>query len=382
MNYQKQLTICFVIPYSFDYFGGVQQQTLHLGAALEKLGANIFYISPTRGTKNLPKHHLTIGTSVRIPNLNGSWSSLSVADVTKKEVSGLVTRYKIDLFHFQEVLSPFVSYQLLQLSPVKNVVTAHAGWNQEGGFKTESEILRALGARIREKIDQGVAVSPVAAKCGSFYLPQDTIIIPNAVDLSLYKNRLPRPKELDNERFNLIFVGRFEVRKGVSYLLRALAALPSEFREKVNLCLIGSGPRSGSLKILTSFLELQDCVCFCGQVSEKKKASFLQHGDIFVSPAYRGESFGIVLVEAMAAGCPLIAGNNDGYSALLEKYPWSKAVVDVKNTKQFADSIKELVQNHRLRKKLSRWGIKYSSRFEAEVIARRYMKVYEKVLRS
>ncbi|MCJ7828066.1 glycosyltransferase family 4 protein [Patescibacteria group bacterium] len=378
MSFKKR-TVCFVVPYTFAKPGGVGQHVLALGKGLKEMGLGVYYVSPTSKKEACPEGHIRIGRAVRLPNLNGSWSNVSLSDLSKEDLVALVKKFKIDIFHFQELLAPAIPWQIFNHSPIKNVVTAHAGWDEGTGFDKLPPLLDDFVSQVRQRIDLSIAVSPVAARCASFYLPKPVHIVPNAVNLAPYRQKLPSLTQIDRTKINLLFVGRLDSRKGATYLVRALAEL-GPLKSKIVLHIAGSGPQKAYLKLLSQYLEIEEQVVFWGRVSEKTKIALLQQADIFISPAYRGESFGIVLVEAMAAGRPLIAGLNDGYKELLKDYPWLGGVVDVKQTDRLVESIRKLVGSPKLQKKLSNWGQKFVEQFDAKNIAKKHLELYEEVM--
>lgn len=376
----KNLTVGLVSPYHFSSHGGVQEHTVALGEALKKLGVKVVYISPSPPSKSLPSPHVRIGAGVRVPTVNGSWAEIGMTKKSQEEIQAIINKHKIGILHFQELIGISPSWQTLEASNVINVATFHSGWDQNSGVELLRPLLKLLGRKIiTPNIDMSIAVSKVAEKCNSNLLTNPHYIIPPAVNLERLKPRLEKPASIDKKKINILYIGRLDQRKGLQHLISALGGLEKKVLKKVVLQVIGAGPLLSQVEEEVLRLGLEKNVRFLGAFNVGKE-TYLQHSDIFVAPAKYGESFGIVLVEAMAAGLPIIAGNNEGYSETLAEYPCKECVLNPSDTRRFAEVLKRLVEDKELRKTLGAWGKKQAQKYAAEEIAKKHLAIYEELM--
>lgn len=376
----KTINIALVSHVDWTSHGGVQKHTLALGEALKKLGVSVTYISPTPQKADPPQPHIQIGQLIRVPTPNGSWGSISRTIKTPNQIRDIITKNKFDLLHFQELIAPSISWQIIKVSSVPNLATFHTGWNKNAPQESLQPLINQIGQNLKPYLTASIAVSPTAAQTNRQIIQPPLHIIPNAVDLSLFTTRHPKPKQVDSNKLNLLFIGRFEERKGLPHLLQSLKYLPSNLKAQITLNIIGSGPQIQLVKKQIKELNNKPTINLLGYVSDSQKAAYLQHSDLFIAPSTGGESFGIVLIESLAAGTPVIAGNNDGYSYLLRHYPYKDGIVDVTNHHLFAQIITHLATHPRLRRQLSRWGKTFANQYSADKIALKHLNLYQKIL--
>jgi phosphatidylinositol alpha-mannosyltransferase len=217
------------------------------------------------------------------------------------------------------------------------------------------------------------AVSPTATNYVRTLTRQKQTIIPNGIDLSKYSadkqmRRVPTRKK------TILYIGRLEKRKGVLHLLHAFAKI-RQLHPEFELVIAGDGP---DRKKLETYVEEQYMrgVHFLGYVDESVKLKLLSQADIFCSPALYGESFGIVLLEAMASGCVTIAGNNSGYENVL-KGRGQLSVVNPKDTDEFARRIVLLSNDEQLRKAWQEWAVEEVKQYDYNLIIDQYVSLYE-----
>lgn len=364
-----------------SFVGGVQRHVLMLGKALTERGVEVVYFSPApQNTPGLPVPHVQLGNAVVLPNLNGSWNDYSVTTQSKEELSALVTQHGIDILHFHSLVVPFASWQFLEASPVVNIATLHSGWEKDSPVESVIPLMEFLVKNLKHRLTQTIAVSKTALHCERYFADEKTIVIPNPIDLKTYHQPQTRPSDLAIDRCNLVFVGRLDKRKGFIELLHAMKALPQAIRAKAILHVIGAGPLESIGKTFIAEAELNESVIMHGRLPEPTKIAYLQHGDIFVAPSLAGESFGIVLTEAMAAGLPIICGNNAGYVETMQNYPEPSLILDPKKPRVFARAIQRLVLDAKLRKKLAAWGAQYVKQFDINLIADQHIELYQRLL--
>ena len=176
----------------------------------------------------------------------------------------------------------------------------------------------------------------------------------------------------------ILYIGRLEGRKGIKHLIRAFAELAGR-KSNVQLMIAGSGPDEQKLRDLVSELDIPR-VTFLGFISDKDKAHYLHRADLFCSPATRGESFGIVLLEAMAAGCPIVAGDNVGYQSVM-KDTGAISLVNPKDTVDFARRMETLLFNEDLRKVWIKWAANYIKQFDYKHVVDQYEAAYKDAIK-
>ncbi len=364
-----------------SFVGGVQRHVLMLGEALEAHGVEIVYFSPAPAdTPLLPKNHVQLGNAVVLPNLNGSWNDYSVTTQSKVELAALVKKHKIDILHFHALVVPFASWQLLEASPVINMATLLSGWEKDSPVENVIPIFELLVKNLKQKLLSTVAISKTALQSERYFADKNTQVIPSPINIQHYSRPRLRPNGLATDRCNLVFVGRLDKRKGFLQLLSAIKALSKPVRDQLLLHVIGVGPlEAEGLQYIAEF-DLHDTVVMHGRLSEEEKIAFLQHGDIFVAPSLSGESFGIVLTEAMAAGAPIICGRNAGYVETMGDYPATDLILDPTKPRVFARAIKSLVTNRKRRAKLAKWCVEHVKIFDIEPVVRKHIEIYSKLI--
>jgi phosphatidyl-myo-inositol alpha-mannosyltransferase len=200
--------------------------------------------------------------------------------------------------------------------------------------------------------------------------------IPNGIDLKSYKTRSPAPRHPNMK--TILYIGRLEGRKGVNYLLRAFSVLAAS-RDDVQLYVAGSGPDEAALR---SFVKENDIprVTFLGFISNEDKISYLHRADLFCAPAHKGESFGIVLLEAMAASCPIVAGDNKGYLSVM-KSTGALSLVNPKDTIDFSRRLEIMIFNEDIRNVWLKWAQPYVQQFDYPKIVTQYEDAYKEAVR-
>ena len=228
-----------------------------------------------------------------------------------------------------------------------------------------------------KKLHGKIAVSEPARQFISQHYPGDYEIIPNGVNTELYSSAQMLDKYKDGY-INLLWVGRLDKRKGLKYLLEAYGSLKWNY-PKLRLIVVGPGEPDGDCYRTISERNLQD-VTFIGSVSDKTKASFYKTADIYCSPATGNESFGIVLIEAMAAGTPIVATNIEGYSSVITNER-NGLLVPPKNPNEIAKSIARIIEDKNLTKKLIATGYKDVEQYKWSKVTDKVLKVYRKQLK-
>lgn len=316
------MKIGMVCPYSFDEPGGVQIHAIDLCTELIRRGHEVSLIGPGGDDAEVPGFVEVGGGAIPIP-YNGSVARLAFGPSTWRHLGDWIDRHDFDVVHIHEPNSP--SYSMITLAKADGpiVATYHAS-------ASESLVLRIFLPVLRpflERIQGGIAVSEEARRWQVEMLSGDPVLIPNGVDTATYRAADAMP-ELDSGRPRIMFLGRFtEPRKGFPLLLSSLPAILREVPD-VEVIVVGGGDldemRRSLRKSRISFVEGRGdpastaTVRVLGRLSEKDKAAALAASDVYVAPNSGGESFGIVLVEAMAAGAAVVASDIPAFTAVTD----------------------------------------------------------------
>lgn len=220
------------------------------------------------------------------------------------------------------------------------------------------------------------AVSPSGADYAASLTDQPITIIPNGIDLIKYVTKKVNKASIEP---NILYIGRLEGRKGVKYLIRAYAQF-AETHPEVKLIIAGDGPDREKLELLSEDLNLKN-ITFLGFISEELKIKLLAEASLFCSPAIFGESFGIVLLEAMSTGAVTVAGNNSGYADLM-KGVGAMSIVNPDDTSEFARRLKLLYEEESLQKLWRSWAKDYVQQFDYSHVVDQYEQFYKDSLKS
>jgi phosphatidylinositol alpha-mannosyltransferase len=302
--------IGIVSPYSFDVPGGVQNHITDLAEALIGLGHVVSVLAPADEDADLPPYVVPAGRSVPVP-FNGSVARIAFGPVSTARVRRWLARGAFDVLHVHEpmVLSLSMLAVLSARGPV--VATFHTAISRSRALSAAQGLLQMVS----EKITARIAVSELARKTQVEHLGGGAVEIPNGVTLTRFAAASPLPG-WPGHGGSLGFLGRFtEPRKGFALLRSAFVTL-AEKRPGMRLLVAGPGDRD---ELYDEFPpDLHDRVVFLGLVSEPDKARMLRSVDIYVAPNTGGESFGMVLTEAMAAGAAIAASDLDAFRRVLD----------------------------------------------------------------
>ncbi len=262
---------------------------------MSRMGHDVWIITSKYGRERESEGHIIrLGTGWAAP-ANGSVGRVTLGLRFKHQARDVLEEQRFDILHFHEPLVPFLSPTMLDASDTVNIATFHAF----GGFSPSYWIGAKFAGRLADKLDGRIAVSGAARHFISRYFPGEYRIIPNGVDLERFQTAEPY-EELRDGTLNILFVGRLEERKGLTHLLQAYHRLRKR-RVDARLLVIGGGPKLREYKRFVGLRGIRD-VEFLGRVSDEQKVRYFASADIYCAPNTGQESFGIVLLEAMAAG--------------------------------------------------------------------------------
>ncbi len=358
------MKIGLVSPYDFTYPGGVTQHISHLAAAFRRIGHDVHIIAPcSRGEPPAgePRVH-AIGRVVPVP-ANGSVARISVSLNLSRTVKQLLNDEQFDVLHLHEPLMPALPLTVLRHSQTLNVGTFHAFRQSNiSAYFYGKSVLRYFVGRLHGR----VAVSSCARDFVAEYFPGDYRIIPNGIDLEQFGTPRPPIERYRDGKLNVLFVGRLEKRKGLSHLLRAWRHVRRELPE-ARLIVVGEGrPLVGYQRY--AIKEDMPEVVFTGYVSSEDLLRYYHTCDVFCAPSTGQESFGIVLLEAMAAGKPIVASAIPGYQEVVRHHQ-EALLVEPKDEHALALSLVHLLADRDLRERLGEAGRRRAAAFSWDRIA-------------
>ena len=342
------MKIGLVCPYIYPGSGGVAQHVLHLYENLRMRGHDVRIITASHGPQRASEGDiLRIGVGFSVP-LNGSMGTLTFSPRYIGQVRELLARERFDILHLHEPFVPFLSLFLLRESHSVNIATFHAYAGFSPSYELGSRVMTGHAARLHGRI----AVSAAARHFIDRFFPGDYKVIPNGVDVPYFARAVPLARWQDGAP-NVLFVGRHEARKGLLDLLKAHRILRRTDHDN-RLLIVGSGPQEREARRYVATRGLQE-VEFLGRVSDAEKAQLLRTADVFVSPATGRESFGIVLLEAMAAGAPIVASDIHGYKGVVRRGR-EALLVPPQDPKELATAIARLLDDPALRVSMGEAG--------------------------
>jgi phosphatidylinositol alpha-mannosyltransferase len=354
------MKIGLVTPYIYPLPGGVNAHVRFLYENLIARGHDVRIISSVHGPQRQSEGDvIRLGYGFSVP-ANGSVGTMTVAPRYAKQVREMLERERFDVLHFHEPFVPFLSLVILRESQSINIATFHAyaGWSPAYEFGK-----RMLG-RFAKRLHGRIAVSAAARHFVDRYFPGDYKVIPNGVDIHRLASAVPVAKYRDGT-LNILFVGRFESRKGAMYMLKAYRVLKKR-GFKCRLLMIGSGPQEREIRRYIATRRLTG-VELLGRVSDDDKASYFATADVFVSPATGGESFGIVLLEAMAAGTPIVCSDIHGYKGVVRR-DQQAILVPPKDVKALTEALARVLGDAELRAQMGAAGRARAPQFSWENI--------------
>jgi phosphatidylinositol alpha-mannosyltransferase len=381
------LNIGLVSPYDYSSQGGVTEHIKHLSAELKGMGHRTKILAPFSSERaELPEDVYALGAVTPIP-ANGSIARISLSPDLGRTIKAILRTERFDVVHLHEPLMPAVPLLVLRNSAGPNVGTFHAFGDMSAAYAMGRPLLR----RFFDRLDGRLAVSSSALEYVSQYFSGDYEIIPNGVEAQRFGSPQPPVSWMRDGRPTLLFVGRFEEhRKGLRWLLQALPLIEPYFPD---LRLVVAG--GGDPEEVTDWLPLRDYtrpgrtvyrsagsaveVEFTGFVPDQELPRYYQSCHVFCAPSTGGESFGVVLLEAMAAGAPIIASRIQGYASVLT-HGREGFLTDPKNSAAIAAGIIRLLSDADLRAMMGQAGKRTAMQYDWPIVARQVLAYYERVL--
>lgn len=372
------MKIGLVCPYNIGLGGGVQECVKAMQAELKRRGHEVLIITPMSKEvrDNPPADTIMLGTGTDIRSPFATTAQVS-ATFNTDEIEAVLSQHNFDILHFHEPWVPMLARQLLAKSKSKtvNVATFHARMPDGVMTRTIERVITPYTRSILKSFDVLTAVSEPAAQYVKSLSDAPIQIVPNGIDLDVYRPQT-HAKSQANQR-TILFIGRLERRKGLKYLLDAFARLNDP---SCRLLIAGNGPDRQKLEEYTRKLKL-DNVEYLGFVSQAKKLELLAEADVFCSPAVYGESFGIVLLEAMAAGVPVVAANNPGYASVMQGRGFI-SLVDPKDIEQFAKRLALMLYDEELAELWRKWALECVRQFSYKDVVDHYETIYTSLVKT
>ncbi len=365
---RQPLKIGIVSPYGYPHPGGVNEHVRFTYEAMSRMGHDVWIITSKYGRERESEGHIIrLGTGWAAP-ANGSVGRVTLGLRFKRQVREVLEAQGFDVLHFHEPLVPFLSPTMLDASETVNIGTFHAF----GGFSPSYWIGSKFSGWLADKLDGRIAVSGAARHFTSRYFPGEYRIIPNGVDLERFQRAEPY-EELRDGTLNILFVGRLEERKGLIHLLKAYHRLRKR-RVDARLLVIGDGPKRREYKRFVGLRSIRD-VEFLGRVSDEEKVRYFASADIYCAPNTGQESFGIVLLEAMAAGVPIVASDIHGFKNVMQRNVQG-LLVEPRNPRALAAALYALSRNADLRHEMGDAGRARAPEFSWDSVTERIVDFY------
>jgi phosphatidylinositol alpha-mannosyltransferase len=372
------MKIALVSPYDFAYPGGVANHIISLERQFTRMGHEVKVIAPaSKVVPNFDGQFIPIGKPRPIP-ASGSIVRITISLRLASKIKAILARENFDVVHLHEPFMPMLCSATLRFSDGPNIGTFHACHGRPG-YNWGKPVSTIMMRRRVHKLHGRIAVSKPAMEFASKNVPKgDYEIIPNGVDLMHFSSNITPIDRFNDGKLNILFVGRLESRKGFKYLLRAYRQVKQEIPNS-RLIVVGPGIRlRHKYEREVMYSDIRDVV-FLGYIPDDELPRYYQRADIFCSPATGRESFGIVLLEAMAMGKPIVASNIEGYASVMTDGA-EGLLVPPRNDRILAQALISLMTNELLRQQMGAKGKVTAQKYSWERIARRVLDYYGTVL--
>ncbi|MCW5702395.1 MAG: glycosyltransferase family 4 protein [Bradyrhizobium sp.] len=377
------MKIAQVCPYDIARPGGVQRHILDLSSSLAAMGHQVAVIAPrVSPARPAPPVRTTQGNvtiieigSARLVSVNETVLEVSFAfGDERKKLDHMMRSGSFDVVHFHTPLSPFLALQALWRSTAVKIGTFHAVPPETASASIQRFLYRTLNRRVIAKLDGVILASSVQED-----LRLAGSILPPCTDLRRFGSGAAPLAAFRDDRVNILFVGRLEPRKGAAILLEAFAVLRQQ-NPRTRLLVAGEGPERQRLERDVAEAGIPDVV-FLGRIDDADLPRLYATCDVFCAPSIYGEGFGIVLVEAMASGKPVVAAANAGYATLLHGEA-ARFLVGPGDVSDLRSKLGALAADSELRTRLGAWGQREARRYDSAQLAPAFVAVYEQAMVS
>ena len=371
------MKIALVSPYDFAYPGGVTNHIAALEQHFTRMGHEVKVIAPaSKAVSVFGDRFIPIGKPRPVPT-SGSVARITLSLRLASTIKTVLEKENFDIVHLHEPFMPMLCSAVLRFSKGPNIGTFHAS-DGSPGYNLGWPVGRIMLSRRMHKLDGKIAVSKPAMEFASKYIPGYYNIIPNGVDIGHFSPDISPIEEFCDGKRNILFVGRFERRKGLNYLLRAYQQVKREIPDSR---LIAVGPGTRLRKKYEKWIKrngLKDVV-FVGFAPNTELPRYYKTADVFCAPATSRESFGIVLLEAMAVGKPIVATSVEGYASVVTDGE-DGLLVPPKNSRELARALLSVMSDEVLSQQMGTKGRLKAQGYSWEQVAQRVFDYYVRVL--
>ena len=358
--------IGIVCPYGWDTPGGVQSHVGDLAEYLIRQGHYVSVLAPAIDEENLPDYVTSAGRPISIP-YNGAVARVLFGPIAASRVRHWINNGSFDVLHLHEPAIPSISLLACWAAEGPMVGTFHAAAKRQKVTFAVAPILEP----VIEKLTARIAVSEAARETLTEHLETDAIVVPNGIYADRYRDGVVDPHWTGN---TLGFIGRFEeTRKGLDVLVNALPSIIARYPD-VKVFVAGPGDKDAFLKNVDS--QLHSRFTFLGRISEEEKANFLTSVALYIAPNTGGESFGIILAEALAGGASVVASDIPAFDSLLGHGNYG-TLFQSENPDDLAKKVIDLLGDEGKRREIAARGKLYAQEFDWDVVAEKIYDVYE-----
>jgi phosphatidyl-myo-inositol alpha-mannosyltransferase len=374
----KKLKIGLVLDDSLDTPDGVQQYVLAIGGWLASHGHEVHYlVGETHRTDVANVHSLSKNVKVQF---NGNNMSVP-RPASRRKLRGLLAREQFDVLHVQMPYSPLLAGRIVKAAPKSTAIVATFHILPLTRFVTFANRLLALVTRRSlKRFGRIFATSKAAGKFADQVYRTDSQVLPNVVDVQRFRSAKPLP-EFADDKLTIMFLGRLVPRKGCMTLLEAVRILKQRNHlPPFRVVVCGKGPLDAELKQYAADQLLDELVTFAGFIPEEDKPSYVASADIMTFPSTGGESFGIVLIEAMAGDAVTLAGDNPGYRSVLEPRP--ELLFPADDAFELAKRLSTYLRDADARAEVLAWQRQYVRQFDVDVVGKKLVETYMQLLQD
>lgn len=352
------MKIALVSPYDWSYPGGVRTHIVRLAAALRQRGHSVRILTPASGAEGRVTEFGILKFGWAAPfHLNGSVARIAITpDITGK-LRRLLEREGFDVVHLHEPLVSTLTLAVLRIARdlgITCVGTFHASSKRTSTATWAYAMASPFLQTAFRRLDGYIAVSDAARTYVNRFFPADYQIVPNGIDIDRFGKPRPRLPQFDDGKLNVLFLARMEPRKGLLYLLKAIPHIRQAYAGPVRFILAGDGPQRASFQKYVQRQGWPDVV-FTGYVTDEEKPAYFASADIYCAPSTGNESQGIVLLEAMAAGAPVVASDIAGYRTVITA-PTMGLLTPPRDAERLAWRICHVLRDEPLRTRLAQGG--------------------------
>ncbi|MBI3536810.1 MAG: glycosyltransferase family 4 protein [Chloroflexi bacterium] len=372
------MKIALVTPYDYPYPGGVTEHIKYLDQHFRAMGHDTRIIAASsRDTNELRDHIIKVSGAVAAMPFSGSKARIAVAPTVYRRVKKILNAEKFDVVHVHEPAVPILSLVVLRHSHAVNVGTFHA-YRESNNLVYE--MLGALLRRAFKSLDGRIFVSDVVREYITQYFPGDYVIIPNGIDCARFDAPHLQPIERFNDgRPNILYVGRMDARKGFRHLIRAYPYVKEKIPD-ARLIVVGAFSDQDKMPFVRyARTHKLKGVHFIGYISPEELPRYYRTATVFCAPSTGFESFGIVLLEAMAAGVPIVASNIAGYGTVMQNDAQG-LLVPPGDTRAMANALIALLRDPLRRARMSERGRVTAILYDWNLIAERVLDFYRELI--